>query len=379
MKAKKKIILFPERYGFFPYMFLVYLILPGFYIAQAKGAKLVIGYLLLALFLVSYRQLYMYMDKKIYTFWIGVQMGIIFLLSIFYNPNILFMGFFPANFIGYYKNKRHFYQALVIFAVMQTIPLFYYLYLGDGPISGMIYYLPFFVIMLMSPFGIRSMNRRMDLERQLDVANEQISQLVKREERMRIARDLHDTLGHTLSLLALKSQLVGKLAVHKPEKVQLEAKEMERISRSALKQVRELVSDMRAITIAEELVEVQTILEAAAITYYMDVDKMVSKIPHLTQNILSLCLKEAVNNVIKHSGAKCCSIQILLKQGKVEVTISDDGIGFSNKNLLGNGLNGMKERLQLVEGELSLTSDYGTLLRITVPIIEREKKEGMAF
>ncbi|GKU83536.1 sensor histidine kinase [Niallia sp. NCCP-28] len=377
MEAKKRIVLFPARFGFFPYMFLVYLILPAFYIAQATGVKRVIGYLLLALFLVSYRQLYMYMDKKIYTFWIGVQMGIIFLLSIFYNPNILFMGFFPANFIGYYKNKRHFYQALAVFAITQIIPLFYYV--GNASFGSMIYYLPFFVIMLMSPFGIRSMNKRMDLEKQLDVANEQINQLVKREERMRIARDLHDTLGHTLSLLTLKSQLVGKLAVHKPEQAKLEAKEMEKISRSALKQVRELVSDMRAITIAEELVEVQTILEAADIGFDMDIDKKVSEIPHLTQNILSLCLKEAINNVIKHSGAKCCSVRILLEHGKVEVAISDNGIGISGQRLLGNGLNGMKERLQLVEGELSFTSNHGTLLEITVPIIVKERKEGMAF
>jgi two-component system, NarL family, sensor histidine kinase DesK len=65
--------------------------------------------------------------------------------------------------------------------------------------------------MFLSPFGIRSMNRRMELEKQLDEANEQIRALIKREGRMRIARDLHDTLGHTLSLITLKSQVAGKL------------------------------------------------------------------------------------------------------------------------------------------------------------------------
>jgi two-component system sensor histidine kinase DesK len=203
----------------------------------------------------------MYIEKKGFSFWLGVQMGIIFLLSMFYNPNILFMGYFPANFIGYYSEKKSFYKALILFAIIQTIPLL--INIGKYSFESMVYFFPFFVIMLLSPFGIRSMNRRMDLERQLDFANEQINQLVKKEERMRIARDLHDTLGHTLSLLTLKSQIVGKLALNKPEQARIEAKEMEAISRTALKQVRELVSDMRAITIAEELVEVQTILEVA--------------------------------------------------------------------------------------------------------------------
>ena len=87
----------------------------------------------------------------------------------------------------------------------------------------------------------------------MDQANEQIKELIKREERVRIARDLHDTLGHTLSLITLQSQLVQRLAEKHPERAKAEAKEIEMTSRSALRQVRELVSDMRAITIAEEL------------------------------------------------------------------------------------------------------------------------------
>lgn len=78
--------------------------------------------------------------------------------------------------------------------------------------------------MLISPFGIRSMFRRIELETKLDQANEQIRELSKREERVRIARDLHDTLGHTLSLLTLKSQLIQRLATSDPERTRLEAK-----------------------------------------------------------------------------------------------------------------------------------------------------------
>ncbi|MGP7818088.1 sensor histidine kinase [Niallia sp. 01092] len=377
MGFNKQLFIFPERFGFFPYVFLIYLVLPTVDISKEKGVKLVIGYLLLIVFLVSYRQLYFCMGMKKYSYWLGIQMGIILLLSLFYNPNNLFMGFFPANFIGYYVRKRNFYLALIVFAVMQSIPLL--INIENTSLKSIISYIPFFVIMLMSPFGIRSMIKRMELEKQLDFANEQINELVKREERMRIARDLHDTLGHTLSLITLKSQLVGKLAVHKPEQAQTEAKEIEKISRSALKQVRELVSDMRAITIAEELVEIQTILKAAGIAHHIEADLEKADVPPLTQNIISLCLREAVTNVVKHSSALNCTIKINHKLGKVDVFVIDDGVGLTDNRKAGNGLKGMKERLELLEGKLHLSSQEGTNLHITVPIIVKERKEGMAF
>ena len=175
------------------------------------------------------------------------------------------MGFFPANFIGWYFDKKKFKIALISFILMELIPAFYH---GLFFSTNTLYILPFLVIMILSPFGIRSMNKRMELEKQLDQANEKIKELVKREERTRIARDLHDTLGHTLSLITLKSQLVEKLTKIDPERAQIEAKEIEKTSRSALKQVRELVTSMRAITIAEELIQVQEILQAAGIAYH---------------------------------------------------------------------------------------------------------------
>jgi two-component system sensor histidine kinase DesK len=103
------------------------------------------------------------------------------------------------------------------------------------------------------------------------------------------------------------------------------------------------------------------------------------EVPYLTQNILSLCLKEAVTNVVKHSSAVNCSIRINQVLGSVEVFVKDDGVGLSAGKELGNGLRGMKERLELIEGTLNISSKLGTVLRITVPIIVKEKKEGVAF
>ena len=374
MAGAKKIEIFPARFGFFPYVFLVYMILPGVYIAHERVPKLVLGYFLLGLFLISYRQLYFLIKKRGYTFWLAIQLGVIFILSMFYNLNILFMGFFPAHFIGYYAHKQSFSKALSLFAIVLVFPILYHW--DTMSLRSLLYYIPFLVIMLVSPFGIRSMERRMELEQQLDAANKQIKELVKREERVRIARDLHDTLGHTLSLLTLKSQLIGKMSVKSPELVKDEAKQMEEISRSALRQVRELVSDMRSITIREELAESKAILKAAGIVCDIDASPdEYEKISPLTQNIVSLCLKEAVTNVVKHSNAKNCHLEIKNSSGQLIVRVTDDGKGFTESNVFGNGLKGMKERLEILEGNLHLATENETVLSINIPIIVKDRKE----
>ncbi len=374
-KRIRKFTVFPERYGFFPYVFLIYLGMPAFYVAGERGWKLALGIGLLLLFLISYRQLYQSFEKKSYTYWLVIQITIILILALFYNLYNVFLGFFPAHFIGWYGSKQKFYRALFFFALVIITPFIIHI---DRLIEENSYYYGIFIlIMLISPFGIRSMNSRMELERKLDEANEQIKELVKRDERMRIARDLHDTLGHTLSMLTLKSQLVHKLISKDTEQAKLETKEIERTSRSALKQVRELVSDMRAITIAEELIESEAILQAAGITFQFDGETKLEEVPQLTQNILSMCLKEAINNVIKHSKAKNCWISIVKQTGEVTLSVWDDGIGFEAKSIEGNGLKGIKERLSLLEGSVIFDSKNGTKVVIAVPIIVKEKKAGV--
>lgn len=374
---RKRFEIFPRRYGFFPYIFLVYLFMPAYYMSFAEGWKKGVGICLLLIFLITYRQLYTILEsKRHYTFWLAVQVGIILILSIFYNMNNLFLGFFSAHFIGYYSEKKKFLTALTIFGIVIVLPLAHYI-INNIFSSNMFYLVPFIIIMLITPFGIRSMNSRMELEMKLDQANEQIKELVKREERMRIARDLHDTLGHTLSLLTLKSQLVAKLALKDPERASHEAKEMERTSRSALAQVRELVSDMRTITVAEELVEAQAILKAAGISFHLSGDTALKDTPHLTQNILSMCLKEAVTNVVKHSGANHCFVTLRQLEGEVTMTIEDDGKGMPTQESHGNGLKGMGERLELIDGTLQLSTNKGTILVISVPIIVKEREAGV--
>jgi two-component system sensor histidine kinase DesK len=352
---------------------------PIYFLTNEDGLKQVIGYCLLGLFLVTYRQLYFANQNKKFSIWLTLQLAIVFIFCVFYNLNYVFLGFFPANFIGWYNDKKLFKYGLIGLLFVELFPIVFFIIRNQYRFSvqELLYFVPFLIIMFISPFGIRSMNKRMDLEKKLDEANQQINELVKREERVRIARDLHDTLGHTLSLLTLKSQLVQRLTAVDPERARLEAKEMEITSRAALKQVRELVTDMRAIPIVEELIEIQQILKAADIVYHYNGKTNYSDIlSPFTQNILSMCLREAATNVVKHSRAKNCYLSINLATDHISLEIRDDGMGIHVNHLFGNGLNGMKERLDLIDGNLTIVSQHGTVVKLIVPIIEKVKQEG---
>lgn len=365
--------IFPRKYGFFPYLFLVYLFFPISFIAEESGWKRLIGFGWIVCFSISYRQLYFVRDTWKFHLWLYIQMTIILILSTSYNLNHFYLGFFPANFISWYHEKRLFRMAMLYlaFCIITPIVVFY-----EVVADTIMYLFPFLILILFSPFAYRSMYSKMELEEQLNQANEQIEELVKREERLRIARDLHDILGHTLSLITLKSQLVAKLADKDSERAINEAKEIERTSRAALSQVRELIDDMRMMTIPEELIEAKALLEAANISYSHKANVNFNEVPLLTQNILSMCIREAITNIVKHSHANHCEIEITETTGEIRLSVKDDGKGFPVNEGKGNGIKGMEERLTIIEGTLKRMNLDGAYLFISVPVISQSKKEG---
>ncbi|MFF2909367.1 sensor histidine kinase [Paenibacillus sp. NPDC057934] len=357
------------------------MILPIMNMQNVTGIKLVLGYAMMGLFAITYRQLY-WIEGRAFTAWLAVQMLLILLLCLFYSPQNVYLGFFTANFVSWYSDNRKFKIVYVIFAVQELFLVIW----GLQAIEGMelMFLLPFFIIMMISPFGIRSMFRRRHLEKELDEANKVIKELVKREERMRIARDLHDTLGHTLSLITLKSQLVEKLVSKDTERAEAEAREIQHTSRAALRQVRELVSEMRAITVAEELTEAGEMLRTAEIALEIEGDVSLGEVSDLNQNILSLCIKEAITNIVRHSGANKCVISIVKSEGQVRIMIRDNGHGLHGQGVSdagfteGNGLKGMNERLSLIDGSLTITAagNKGTVLMVMIPLVVKERKDG---
>ncbi|EOS8271253.1 TPA: sensor histidine kinase [Bacillus cereus] len=372
MIEKKRIEIFPKHMGFFPYMFLVYLLFPIYHLSQASGWKLVIGSGMLIVFIITYRQLYFV--QKTFILWACIQMILTLLFALFYNPFMIFFGFFTASAMGFAPSKKVFRILLCLLVVM--LGVFVFINMNQLTPTSLVNIVPMFILMLLTPFGMRNFNQKKMLRNQLNEANEQIKDLVKREERQRIARDLHDTLGHTLSLITLKSQLVEKLIVKNPERASTEAKEITQTSRTALKQLRELISDMRMITVEEELEQIKAILQAANIELEIKQETSASSLSPIEQNILGMCLREAVTNVVKHSKATRCIVSVRELQGELILTVEDNGIGLADQNHDGNGIRGMKERIALIDGFVELaTINPGTLLIVKVPVVIRTGKD----
>ncbi|MGD0988763.1 MAG: sensor histidine kinase [Candidatus Sulfotelmatobacter sp.] len=203
--------------------------------------------------------------------------------------------------------------------------------------------------------------------RKLLKAQEEIEQLAKVAERERIARDLHDVLGHTLSVIILKSELAGKLMDRDPQRAGNEIREVEQISRQALSEVRDAIRGYRSQGLAAEMAQAKATLETAGLSVLCEVAKIT--LPPLHETVLSMAVKEGVTNVVRHAHARTCSLRLEQQNGSCRLAIEDDGRGgFKNE---GNGLRGMRERVEMLGGTLTRDSQAGTKLTISIPLKQK--------
>jgi two-component system sensor histidine kinase DesK len=208
------------------------------------------------------------------------------------------------------------------------------------------------------------------LVHELSLARETVAKLAASEERLRLARDMHDLTGQSLSMITLKSELVGKLLARLPasqgrDAALREAGDISQVSRRTLHDIRDAVSGYRRPTLAVEIITARTALDAAGI--HLDDD------PALTlrsgtfdpeaEAALAWCLREATTNVIRHSGARNCRVRLTQRDRELSLEITDDGHGLEElaarpgtgpEATPGSGLRGMSERLTVLGGRLSL-------------------------
>jgi two-component system sensor histidine kinase DesK len=201
---------------------------------------------------------------------------------------------------------------------------------------------------------------------QMRRSQEEILRLATLAERERIGRDLHDLLGHTLSVVALKSELARKLIDRDVDAARAEIAEVERVARDSLAQVRNAVSGIRSTALSSELLAATALLEAQGLKVKCETENV--KLPHDRETALALSLREAATNIQRHSGARGVTIRVKNEARDVVIEVADDGRG--GRIVPGNGLNGMRERLDSVGGTLSLAAgeNGGTLLRASVPV-----------
>jgi two-component system, NarL family, sensor histidine kinase DesK len=203
-------------------------------------------------------------------------------------------------------------------------------------------------------------------------AAERATQIAERE---RIARDLHDVLGHTLSVIVLKSELAGKLLERDPERARMEIADVERISRQALAEVRQTIRGYSQASLQEEFSRARSTLETAGLAVESHNEK--TALTPTQENVLALVLREAVTNVVRHAQAETCRLNLQTLDGVCRLEIQDDGRGGLHTE--GAGLRGMRERIEALGGTLrqdSPEAQAGTRLTITVPLATNTARQA---
>ncbi len=242
---------------------------------------------------------------------------------------------------------------------------------ADG-LLGDLFILP--LMCVLSAFALLGTRTLVAVNAELAEAREELAHRAVAEERMRFARDLHDLLGHSLSLIALKSELAGRLAERDPGRARQEMADVESAARQALAEVRDAVSGYRQVSLAQALVEARSALSAAGIA--LRPPTAVDVLPGPVDAVLGWVVREAVTNVLRHSGATRVTVTLDTAEDDVVLGFADDGRGSAAPP--GAGLAGLAERVQRLGGDLRTTGGDGFRLTARLPLAVPAEVERVA-
>jgi two-component system sensor histidine kinase DesK len=348
----------PERNRLFDYIWLVYSVFFFIEPIERNNKRHWIEFAVVyALFLAIYSGL-VFSKTRRQSYLLLAAMGVLGLAYLPSNPSSCGMIVYVAAFVPFISDS----VAVVVgtlAALCGAVAIEGYLLHINGWSWGFAAFLCIIVGLtnLLTSQKIRSREK-------LQLAHEEIEQLAKVAERERIARDLHDVLGHTLSVIVLKSELAGRLFERDPQRARQEISEVEQVSRKALSEVREAIRGYRSEGLAAEIERAHRTLDAAGVTLTCE-----SKPPSLSpaeETVLALAVREAVTNIVRHAHASKCRMQFVNQNGHTLLTVEDDGRG--NIRQEGNGLRGMRERIEGLGGRFSIDGKQGTRIHIEIPV-----------
>lgn len=371
---KKWYQILPKNTGLSIYIWIIFCVLPFYFLYRySSNIEFFIGVSIIVIFFICYR-LSIVSQSWGYYIWLSIGVIISVWMTLFYQ--YVYFALFLSFFIGNIQRQAGFITLYIIHLVATIVSITIGFFIASDVFLGQ---LPFIIISLIGvvliPFNIHN---RLKQEHLVTLLDDTTSKLTITEERERIARDLHDTLGQKLSMVGLKSDLAYKLIEVDIKAAKSEINDIQNVVRAALKEVRELVSDMRRIKLSDEIARIQQMLKAAEINVTIQGTPYLKDVSLLIENVLSMCLKEAVTNVVKHSEATDCFITIKKTKKDIILKVKDNGIGISNehKNHEEHGLRGIRERLEFLNGQLTIKSTNGTELIIRVPnIIKKSRQE----
>lgn len=342
--------------GWTPYVWLIYLGLPLMNTVLGKASALewtatIAGILV---FLALYLRGYWERGPRILWYAGGIALlGVVFAP---WNAGASVYFIYAAGFLGYALRPRPAFRLLLLLAALIAL-------IAWGFDLTPFFWVPGIVFTLLVG-GINIHYGEVSrANAKLRASQEEVERLAKTAERERIARDLHDLLGHTLSLITLKAELAGKLIGRDPTRAEQEIREVERISRQALSEVRAAISGYRSEGLQAELAKARLALESSGVK--LEYFAQPVALSPAEETALAFALREAVTNVVRHAGARSCRILLEQLDDATRLEVSDDGRGGEAPD--GVGLSAMRERIEGLGGEMTRTTEGGTRLSIVLP------------
>lgn len=350
-----------KPYGWTPFVWLIYL---GFFFIRPIESHASLRVWLLTVLGAAILIVLYFIGYWVKGWRLGVIIAALTALGVVYAPfnagaSVFFI--YAAAFAGYIGDTPAAVKILV--AILATIGLEAWVF--NLPSA---FWIPAMVFSaLIGAVNIHYAEQQCANER-LRMAHEEVQHLARVAERERIARDLHDVLGHTLSVIILKSELAGKLIDRDPARAKAEMQDVEQTSRNALAEVRSTIRGYHVHSLDAELKHARATLETAGIQVKADSEEL--NLTPIQESVVALIIREAVTNVVRHARAQNCLLRLTHASGNCVLEIRDDGNGGFQYE--GNGLRGMRERVEALGGTLERETSTGTRLSIQFPIKETE-------
>ncbi|WP_421016499.1 sensor histidine kinase [Furfurilactobacillus cerevisiae] len=380
MTFLRRYILFPSRFGFYPYFWLIFLSYPIAIGFAETGIRRVLTLFFLAIFFLCYRN--SYEITKLLPWSIAGQLIVCVYMMLVENYMALFI--FIAWVVGslpFTKRVRWRYltayygtfTASVIAAVTKLVAVTPHFQLTDR--------LDLLVLLAFaygSPIAAMSVMRTADKSRAIQQTNERLENVIRQNERNRIAQDLHDTLGQSFSMITIKTELARKLLKVAPEKVDEQLNDVENASRDNLQLVRSIVNDLRQLNIAEVIINQNRNLQDANVTLLTINESISNTWPRQIQITLGAVIQEAITNIIRHAHADHCWLTFGQQANLLTISIRDNGKGIHKPRENSSGISGMAKRMETINGTLDVaSSSEGTTLTISCPKPKTNKEKEL--
>lgn len=346
-----------QELGYIPYLSLAYLAIffVNLYFNPVSGLTLVAVIAAIITFLVCYFRAYWCQGRELVFYIVAIFFIGAAMTEVNFGASVFFV--YSAVFCAFLNTQRTALCALVM--VISAIGLF-------SAITQQTSYFWIPAVLFSFIIGLMMVHQA-EVDRKnkaIKLSQQQIQALAKTAERERIGRDLHDILGHSLSVITLKSELASKMIdKNMPlEKIRDEIKAVETLSRDTLAQVRGAVSGYNQATIDTELLQAKVATEAADIALLTEI--MIEPLDANIESQLALILREAITNIIRHADTEKAWVSLVYNHGNIEMSIKDQGsIGRYQAN---SGLNNMRERISKIGGSMTVESTP-TCLTFSLP------------